>query len=143
MAQTKNLFATLLEMTDVKDIERLFCRQAAPYWDNHYQFDQAVAKSSVKHIGRMQADVLIINVCVPLLFVYGEVHGQQRYKDQAVSLLLQLAPESNAVIRRWQSAGIVPVNAAESQALLQLTGNYCSNRRCLECRIGYHLLKQK
>ena len=141
MSQTKNLFATLLHMTEVKDIEHLFNRQAAPYWDNHYQFDRATARSSAKHLGRMQADLLIINAWVPLLFIYGVDHGQQHYKDQALHLLAQLAPENNAVIRRWQAAGICPASAAESQALLQLDGNYCSQRRCLECRIGYQLLK--
>ena len=143
MAQTKNLFSTLLSMTDVKEIERLFNRQAASYWNSHYQFDRMVAKSSVKHVGRMQADLLIINAWVPLLFVYGVEHGQQQYKDQALGLLSQLAPESNVVIRRWQAVGVDPANAAESQALLQLTNIYCSNRRCLECRIGYQLLKRK
>ena len=141
MAQTRNLFATILPMTDVKELERLFSRRAAPYWDTHYQFDQATAKASVKHIGRMQADLLIINAWVPLLFIYGVDHGQQHYKDQALHLLTQLAAENNAVVRRWQEAGVSPSNAAESQALLQLTNNYCSQRRCLECRIGYQLLK--
>ncbi|MBQ8702819.1 MAG: DUF2851 family protein [Bacteroidales bacterium] len=141
MSQTKNLFATLLPMTEVSDLERLFNRQAASYWDNHYQFDQPTAKSAPKHLGRMQADLLIINAWVPLLFIYGVDHGQQHYKDQALHLLSQLAAENNAVIRRWQSVGVNPANAAESQALLQLEGSYCSQRRCLECRIGYQLLK--
>ncbi|MBR4738598.1 MAG: DUF2851 family protein [Bacteroidales bacterium] len=143
LSQTKNLFATLLAMTDVKDLERFFRCQAASYWNTHYQFDQAVAKSSTKHIGRMQADTLIINAWVPLLFVYGVEHGQQRYKDQALELLSQLAAENNVVMRCWQMAGVTPANAAQSQALLQLTNNYCTHRRCLECRIGYQLLKHQ
>ena len=94
-----------------------------------------------KHIGKMQARLLIINAWVPLLFVYGITHGQQHYKDQAISLLSQLPAEDNAIIRRWQSYGITPGNAAESQALIQLNNNYCRSRRCLECRVGYHMLK--
>ena len=143
VSQSKNLFATLLETTDVRDMERLFARQAAPYWDTHYHFDQPTDTSSVKHIGRMQADLLIINAWVPLLFVYGVEHQQQRYKDQALSLLEQLKAENNAIVRQWQAVGLSPANAAESQALIQLANNYCANRRCLECRIGYQLLKHK
>ena len=143
MSQTKNLFATLLDMTDVQDIEHLFSCRAAEYWSTHYQFDRVAAKASIKHIGRMQSDLLIINAWVPLLFVYGIEHGQQCYKEQALDLLSQLAAENNTVIRRWQAAGICPSNAAQSQALLQLSGSYCSQRRCLECRIGYQLLKRK
>ena len=141
MAQTQNLFATLLEMTDVKELERFFCCQAASYWDTHYRFDCATDKSAKKRVGKMQADMMIINAWVPLLFVYGAEHGKQCYKDQALSLLHQLSAENNAVIRQWQEAGIHPANAAESQALLQLKNNYCDNRRCLECRIGFYLLK--
>ena len=141
MSETKNLFDTLLQITDVKDMQRLFNCQAAPYWDNHYQFNVSTAKAVAKHVGKMQADLLIINAWVPLLFVYGSEHGQQRYKDQALALLSQLNAENNAVVRRWQNAGVSPENAAESQALLQLTNEYCNKCRCLECRIGYQLLK--
>lgn len=143
VSESSNLFASMLEMTDVHDLENLFKQEAADYWRNHYQFDRPTEKSTAKRIGKMQAHLLIINAWVPLLFVYGIQHGQQQYKDQAFSLLSQLPPEDNAIIRRWQSYGISPTNAAESQALLQLGNNYCRNRRCLECRIGYHILKHK
>ena len=78
---------------------------------------------------------------MPLLFVYGSQLGQQQYKEQAISLLQQLAPENNAVIRRWRQVGLNPTNAAESQALLQLGSQYCTTKNCLQCRIGHHLLK--
>lgn len=141
--QSKSLFSTLLETTDVQAVERLFQRQAAPYWNTHYRFDQLSENRSEKHLGRTQADMLIINAWVPLLFVYGEQHRQQRYKDQAISLLNQIKTENNAKIRLWQAAGINPSDAAGSQALLQLTDRYCEPRRCLECQIGYQLLKHK
>jgi hypothetical protein len=70
------------------------------------------------------------------------LHGQQQYKDQALSLLQQLPAEDNAVVREWVATGIIPENAAQSQALLHLKHTFCSSRRCLECRIGYNILKQ-
>lgn len=143
ISESSSLFATMLSMTDVRDIERLFKQEASDYWLTHYQFDRPTGKATAKRIGKMQAQLLIINAWVPLLFVYGVAHGQQQYKDQAIALLGQLPPEDNAVIRRWQSHGVVPANAAESQALLQLSNNYCHSRRCLECRVGYHILKHK
>ena len=143
ISESTGLFSTMLDISDVSDIERLFNQEASEYWCNHYQFDKPTTKISVKRIGKMQAQLLIINAWVPLLFVYGCSHGQQQYKDRAVSLLSQLPPEDNAIIRRWRDYGICPDNAAESQALLQLDNNYCRNRRCLECRIGYQILKHK
>jgi hypothetical protein len=90
----------------------------------------------------MQAETLVINAWVPLLFVYGVVHGQQQYKEQALDLLQQLSPENNNIIRRWKAAGINADNAAQSQALLQLHNNYCQCHRCLECQIGFDLIKR-
>lgn len=142
LATSSNLFSTLLEITDVKTMENLFNCQAADYWDTHYRFDQATERKSVKRIGRMQADSLIINAWTPLLFVYGETHGQQQYKEQALHLLQQLPAENNAIVRRFAPAGLVPENAAESQALIQLYNNYCSGRRCLDCSIGHNIIKK-
>ncbi len=143
MSRTTNLFSSLLGITDVKEMERFFACEAAPYWNNHYQFDMLSPRVGSKRMGKMQADLIILNAWVPLLFAYGSEHGQQQYKDQAIGLLQQLKAENNAIIRRWQQVGLVPQNAAESQALLQLDKNYCSQRRCVECRIGYHILKHK
>ena len=141
--QSKSLFSTLLEMTDAREIEHIFCRSASEYWNTHYRFDSPTPRSSSKHIGRAQADLLIINAWVPLLFTYGSLTGQEQYKNQALSLLVQLPPEDNAILRHWAKTGLRAVNAAESQALLHLHNHYCQERRCLECRIGYHLLKHQ
>ena len=136
-----SLFSTLLGMTDAKQIAALFNQPAAEYWDGHYRFDQP-SPSHPKVVGRTQAEMLVINAWVPLLFVYGVVHGQQQYKDRAVELLGQLPPENNNVIRLWKSVGIGVDNAARSQALLQLYNCYCSNQRCLDCTVGYNLIKR-
>ena len=143
LSTTSNLFATLLNATNAKELEKLFDQHASEYWDSHYKFDKPTDKSLVKRIGRMQSQMLIINAWVPLLFIYGIEHDQDKYKDQAIDLLEQLPAEDNAVMRRWKRAGIEPSNAAESQALLQLYNKYCVGRRCLECGIGFQILKHK
>ena len=142
LATSDNLFSRLLEITDVKEMEQLFNCSAADYWDNHYHFDQPTERKSVKRVGRMQADSLIINAWIPLLFVYGEVRGQQQYKEQALNLLQQLPAEDNAIVRRFAPAALVPENAAQSQALIQLYNHYCSSRRCLDCRLGHAIIKK-
>ncbi len=142
VAVSSNLFSTLLEMKEVGQIEKLFGCCASDYWNNHYHFDQATAKSTVKHLGRMQTHLLIINAWVPLLFVYGQLRGQQEYREQALALLQQLPPESNSIIRQFQTLGVTPANAAQSQALIQLKTHYCGSRRCLDCHIGHHIIKR-
>lgn len=142
VATSSNLFSTLLDMTDAAQIAALFNQPAAEYWCSHYRFDQ-LSPSHPKAVGRAQAEMLVINAWVPLLFVYGTVHGQQQYKDQAIDLLQQLKAENNNIIRRWKSNGIAADTAARSQALLQLHNSYCLNHRCLDCTIGYNLIKRR
>ena len=141
IAESGNLFSTLLGMTDARKIVTLFNQQASDYWRTHYRFDQPSNSEHAKGIGHSQAELLVINAWVPLLFVYGADHGQQEYKEQAIDILHQLPPESNNIIRRWKDTGLKINDAACSQALLQLTNNYCTNRRCLECTIGYNIIK--
>ena len=143
LSHSKNIFSTLLEITDVQRLETLFRRQASEYWNNHFQFDQRTEINSIKRLGTMQADLIIINAWIPLLFVYGVEHQQERYKEQALYLLSQIKSENNSVIRGWKEVGISPSDASQSQALLQLYEKYCHDHRCLECRIGYHILKHK
>lgn len=143
VSSSSNLFSALLTITDAKEMEKFFDQPAASYWDNHYKFDTATEKAPRKRVGKMQARSLIINAWVPLLFLYGSVHGQQKYKDQALNLLMQVPAEDNAIIRRMKGVGLVPRNASESQALLQMNNEYCRRRKCLECGIGYQILKHK
>jgi hypothetical protein len=135
-------FSSFLGIVDVSELESRLNQRASSYWDTHYRFDALSSRTSVKRVGMSQAQMLIVNAWVPMLFLYGCLCGQQKYKDQAVNLLEGLPPEDNVIIRRWRHVGIQPASAAESQALLQLYNNYCVNRQCLECRIGYSILKR-
>ena len=142
VSASSNLFSTLLETPDADRLTALFNCRADEYWDSHYRFDQPASRTAPKRLGTMQAHLLIINAWVPLLFVYGDIRGQQQYKDQAINILQQLPSEDNTILRRFCAAGLHPENAAQSQALLQLHNNYCANRQCLACRIGHSIIKQ-
>lgn len=139
VCQSRNLFSRLLESPDADVLERFFEVTASEYWNNHYQFDRLSA-GKPKRLGKEFVRMLIINAWVPLLFEYGNQHGLQQYKDQAVEILEQLPAERNRYIRQWEEAGITPRNAAQSQALLQLHNEYCSNHNCLNCQIGYKII---
>jgi hypothetical protein len=52
----------------------------------------------------------------------------------------EIGPEENYITRDWKSAGVEAESAFYTQALLQLTDEYCKKRRCLECRIGCKLI---
>lgn len=139
VCQSRNLFSHLLETTDAVELQKFFDVSASPYWNTHYRFDQP-SSGTTKRLGESFVNTLIINAWVPLLFEYGNQNGQQQYKDQAVSILQQLPPEKNRIIRQWQAAGVKALNADQSQALLQLYNEHCASHDCLHCQIGYKII---
>ncbi len=139
VCRSHSLFSRLLDMDNTDNVKNLLSCSASPYWDNHFRFD-IPSPGKPKGMGDNFTDLLVINAWVPLLFEYGNQHAQQHYKDLAVDLLQQLHPERNRILRLWHQAGINPVNAAQSQALLQLHQNYCLSHNCLNCQIGYKII---
>jgi hypothetical protein len=77
---------------------------------------------------------------VPFVFLYGDKKASQEMKDSALKLLEELPAEKNAIIDFWKSLGISADSAYDSQALLQLKKNYCSQLKCLHCRIGHKVM---
>ena len=63
-----------------------------------------------------------------------------QYKDKAISLLESLKPENNKITRLWKENDILSNDALQSQGLIQLKKTYCDHNRCLQCKIGNHIL---
>ena len=59
--------------------------------------------------------------------------NDETYKNRALSILEELPPEKNAITNNWVSLGIKLENAGVTQALLQLTNEYCTQKKCLNC----------
>lgn len=129
------LLSKVIEAETLNGLIQLFDIKASPYWDTHYNFDQS-SRMRKKRFGGASVNVLVINTVIPFLFVYGEKNNLPVLKDRAFQFLEQLAPELNRIIKRWIELGINPLNAAESQALIQLKNVYCENKKCLNCKIG-------
>lgn len=140
--KSNGLFSKMLETADTETLLSFFDVSASDYWHTHYHFDKPV-KSRSKMLGPDFAVSLVINAWVPLLMLYGVEYQQEKYRDNAISILEKLPFESNTIIKQWHSAGIQPENALHSQALIQLFNEYCKRKRCLSCQIGYKFLTKK
>jgi hypothetical protein len=136
----KNIFSVFAETEGSKAIKSLFSVHQSTYWKQHYQFNKQ-AKNPISGLGLLSMDNLIINTIAPILAAYGKAQNDQDKIDKAIYLLQQLKPESNAIIRKWNILGIIPTNASDSQALIELYNNYCIPRKCIDCRIGSAILK--
>jgi len=133
------LFSRILEAPDIIELKALFEVAATSYWDDHYVFGKK-GRHTKKKAGMQAINILIINAVIPLIFIFGRFHDNPRICEKALSFLENIAPEINSVTRDWESAGIKAESAFYSQALLQLTDEYCRKRKCLECRAGCKLI---
>lgn len=133
------LFSTVIRAERVEEYRAIFRTGTSPYWDTHYTFFNA-SKKQQKAMGESSFQLILVNVLVPFLFLYGDRNNKPELKDRALQLLEELPPEDNTVLRHWLSAGIPSDNALESQALIHLHHVYCEPKRCLECGIGQKLI---
>ncbi len=100
----------------------------------------ASRQSKAKTLAPGSIYLLLINTIIPFIFVYGKIKKLPVYKDRAISFSENLKPEKNSIINKWQELGLKPLNAFETQALIQLKNNYCSEKKCLDCSIGNQLI---
>jgi hypothetical protein len=139
--RSQGLFSKVIETETVNDLNDLFRVKASAYWDSHYRFNKTTPREQAKELGDKSINILVINVVVPFLFVYGGKQNLPELKDRALSFLEQLPPENNAIIRKWGDLGIKARSAFETQALIWLKNTYCERKRCLNCHIGSKLVK--
>jgi hypothetical protein len=135
----KDLYPSMLECHDPREMARFFDVQASVYWDTHFLFGRCSAPKP-KILGTASIRLLTINLVAPFLFLYGEVKALPSYKEKGLAFLELLPPENNADIIRWMEIGVPAPDALHTQALLHLKSRFCDRKRCLECRIGNQLL---
>ena len=110
-----------------------------PYWSRHYRFGMP-SKVILKTLGKTTNHNLVINVMAPILFAYGLERGESIYQERALKVLENLTFEKNHITNKWRNLPMPAVNAADSQAILELQKNYCTPRRCIHCAIGCKLI---
>ena len=87
-------------------------------------------------------DIILLNAVLPLKYAYYRNHDEE-ITDKVLELYSQIGSEKNVVISQWKKLGIAPKNALESQGLLHHYKNFCTAKKCLNCSIGYQLMKVK
>ena len=122
-----------------KDIRQLFCIEAPEYWRTHY-LPGVESSDRPKRIGMFKADIIGINLVTILQLAYSNYTNKDELRANALALFERIPPEHNSYMDHWHAVGqIVPANAFESQALLQLAKNYCNPRRCDQCPVGLQI----
>ena len=134
------LFSSVLSARTPRELKDFFRVPASAFWDTHYNFLRP-SPHKKKQLGENALNMLLINTVVPLMFAYGLYHRMDEHKARALRLLASIPPEQNSIISLFSQVGMKPRNAGDTQALIQLKRNYCEQKKCLYCRLGFRLLK--
>lgn len=137
--QSEALFSKIIHTEDPEKISTFFKVAASEYWDQHYRFNVS-SKKGKKWLGNSAVNIILINTVAPLLYLYGQRNNKPELMDRSLALLETLPPESNQIIRQWETSGIKASNAYDSQALIQLRNAYCNKKKCLKCQIGNKII---
>lgn len=125
---------------DVKDLYDLLNTYVSEFWKTHYSFISAESPMSNKSLTTQSKDLIIINSLVPLLFAYGKYRSDSALCDKAISWLEELKPERNYIVDQWRDSGVDCKSASESQAIIQLSQQYCVPKDCIHCRFGHEYI---
>lgn len=139
--RSENLFSKVLGLGSFKVLGQLLSDSPGIYWREHYKFGTSHPRSR-GGMGKAFQEILIINVIVPFLFIYGKVKEESFYCQRAMDLLDQMGGEDNKITRIYKNLGLEMDTAFRSQAAIQLNQQYCSVKKCLNCSIGIHLIRQ-
>jgi hypothetical protein len=135
------IFDLIKTLPPFAEIANWFKNDVSSYWEEHFVFGKKSSAKS-KIISDNFSQLIFINAIVPLAFYYSKTVGNDAHLEKALGYLQYLKGENNQITKLWKSLGVTNRSADESQSLIYLYKNYCTQKRCLECGIGQRLLKK-
>lgn len=135
------LFQKLMQESSLSKIYELLAVQAPSYWDTHFNFGKSQTKRP-KKLTKAFIDLLLINTVIPLKFAYNQHLGKEKH-EEILELITQINPEKNSIVQKYNALKPKAVSAMQSQAVLQLKSEYCSQHKCLQCAVGNWLIGKK
>lgn len=124
------LYSYLIRLND-KEWDRLVDQNLFGSYFLKYNFSE-------KFVGH-----LLINSISPFYFWMAEHNYNLKFKEYYLQTLEQQAPEINRITKLWSNSKNYLRNARDSQAFLEIYGELCSNKLCLNCSIGKYLIKDE
>lgn len=141
LTEQPRLFPVVCSLDNLDEVKQVLSVTAGEHWHHHYTTNDKTGAYREKHAGRQLADSICINTIIPMLFCYGHYHREEKFKTRSLQWLASIKAESNTVTREYARLGWTAENALESQAMLQLKNRYCNNKSCLDCAVGYKILR--
>lgn len=138
-----NLFSKIIAAKSIDDLYSTFDDiSASEYWDHHFSFGKISPVESQKLLSKDFIDLIIINAILPMKYFYQKNHNPE-VVDDIFEFYKQLKPERNSLLDEWKNLGVEFRNALQTQAFLYHYKTFCTQKKCLNCAIGFQLLKSE
>ena len=135
-----DLFSRVIKAKEPSLFYKIFATEVGEFWKEHYTFESQ-SKRSAKVVTKSFIDLIIINVIIPIKFVFMKNSGNVNI-ESLLEMIRQVNSEKNSIISKFSDIDLVAKNALDSQALIELKSSYCDQSKCLNCAIGSHLLSK-
>lgn len=137
----QNLFSKLISARNIQEIYLIFEKvKASDFWNTRFNFGKISSVEGEKYLTKDFIDLIIINAILPLKYAYHK-NTEENIADEILNFYRQISSEKNTIIEGWLGLNLKVDNALDSQALLFHHKNFCQKKDCLNCGIGFQLLR--
>ncbi|HEX2867533.1 MAG TPA: DUF2851 family protein [Ignavibacteriales bacterium] len=130
----------------LRSVKSLFIVPSDGFWKSHYVLDKT-AEDEIKYfIGGSRIDDIIINIVLPFVSIYSEIHGNRDLSRNVLQIFSSyVQPDNNNIVKTVASSLQVEDSwkrSVLSQGMIELFRNFCSRDKCRECEIGKVLTEE-
>lgn len=137
----QNLFSKLIASKNMDDINAIFSNvKASEYWNDRFNFGKISTIKGEKSLTKKFVELILINAILPLKYAYHK-NFDENSADEILEFYRRITPEKNSIITSWNQLQVKTESALQSQAFLYHHKNFCLKKDCLNCGIGFQLLR--
>ncbi|WP_159473272.1 DUF2851 family protein [Chryseobacterium sp. 18068] len=140
--QHQNLFSKIISAQNTNSLFEIFKEiQASDYWTDHFNFGKISSIYHPKVLTKDFIELIILNTILPVKYAYHK-HQNENINDEILFFYSEIQSEKNSIIKEWKKLGLKTKTSIESQSLIYHFKNYCKAKNCLNCSIGFKILKE-
>lgn len=109
---------------------------------NHFNENEILIHLNKLNFSENFRNNLLINAIIPIIWWNYSFFQDEKLRDLALNLLMKLPSEQNQIISKWKNLTVKCKSSYQSQGLLELKNELCTHKKCLNCKIGFAILKQ-